>query len=136
MKKTIFIIALLIGTAFSIQAQDEAFKKDAIKLAELGSKSAEASLNQVYTMIPEDKVAEFKKELDPIMQEFYTKLGEKSMEYYTHDEVKEILKFYESEIGQKHLEVQEEMTTVAMGSMAQELQMKLMPLMQKYMGGQ
>jgi hypothetical protein len=136
MKKTILIIALLVGSVFSVQAQDDAFKKDAIKLAEMGSKSAEASLNQVYTMIPEDKVEEFKKELNPIMQEFYQKLGEKSMEYYTHDQVKEILKFYESEIGQKHLEVQEEMTKITMGTMAQELQMKLMPLIQKYMGGQ
>lgn len=137
MKKTILIIALFIAAGFSVQAQDnEAFRKDAVKLAEMGSKAAEASLNQVYTMIPEDKVEEFKKELDPVMQEFYNKLGEKSMELYTHDQVKEILKFYESEIGQKHLEVQEEMTKVAMGSMAQELQMKLMPIMQKYMGGQ
>lgn len=133
MKKTILVIALFVAASFSVQAQEnEAFTKDAVKLAEMGSKSAEASLNQIYTMIPEDKVEDFKKELDPIMQEFYKKLGKKSMEYYTHEEVKEILKFYDSEIGQKHLEVQEEMTKAAMGSMAQELQMKLMPLIQKY----
>jgi hypothetical protein len=137
MKKTIMIIALILGTVFSIQAQeDEAFMKDAVKLAEMGSKSAEASLSQVYNMIPEDKLADFKKELDPVMQKFYKKLGEKSMEFYTHDEVKEIIEFYESEVGQKHLEVQEKMTKLSMGEMAQELQMKLMPLMQKYMQGQ
>jgi len=137
MKKTILIIALIIGSVFSIQAQeDEAFMKDAVKLAEMGSKAAEASLSQVYNMIPEDKVEDFKKELDPVMQEFYKKLGEKSMEFYTHEDVKEIIAFYESEIGQKHLEVQEEMTKLTMGTMAQELQMKLMPIMQKYMQGQ
>jgi hypothetical protein len=137
MKKTILIIAILIGSVFSMQAQEnEDFKKDAIKLAEMGSKGVEASLNQVYSMIPEDKVEDFKAELQPIMKEFYKKIGEKSMEFYTHEEVKDILEFYESEIGQKHLEVQEKMTKLSMGEMAQELQMKLMPLIQKYMQGQ
>jgi hypothetical protein len=136
MKNTFLILALLLGSAFSLQAQDnEAFKQDAIQLAEMGSKAAEASLDQVYKMIPEDKVADFKKELQPIMQNFYRKVGEKSMEYYTHEEVKDILKFYKSDIGQKYLEVQEEMTKVTMGAMAQELQMELMPVMQKYMAG-
>lgn len=136
MKNTFLILALLLGTAFSLQAQDnEAFKQDAIQLAEMGSKAAEASLDQVYQMIPDDKVADFKKELQPIMQDFYRKVGEKSMEYYTHEEVKDILKFYKSDIGQKYLEVQEEMTKVTMGAMAQELQMELMPVMQKYMAG-
>ena len=136
MKNTFLILALLLGSAFSLQAQDNnAFKQDAIQLAEMGSKAAEASLDQVYKMIPEDKVADFKKELQPIMQNFYRKVGEKSMEYYTHEEVKDILKFYKSDIGQKYLEVQEEMTKVTMGAMAQELQMELMPVMQKYMAG-
>lgn len=136
MKNTLLILALLLGYAFSLQAQDkDAFKQDAIQLAEMGSKAAEASLNQVYKMIPEDKVEAFKKELEPIMQNFYRKVGEKSMEYYTHEEVKDILKFYKSDIGQRHLEVQEEMTKVTMGAMAQELQMELMPIMQKYMAG-
>jgi hypothetical protein len=70
------------------------------------------------------------------MDEFYVKLGEKSMEYYTHDEVKSILNFFESKQGKKYLEVQEKITTESMNSMTQELQMKLMPIMQKYMSGQ
>jgi hypothetical protein len=135
MKKTIIAIALFMVAGITAQAQDEAFKKDAVKLAGIQSKSVEASMSQIYTMIPEDKVEAFKKELDPIMKEFYTKIGEKSMEFYTHDEVKEILKFYGSKVGQKHLEVQEKMTKETMGSMAQELQMKLMPLIQKYTQG-
>ncbi len=135
MKQTILALALFIVAGFSVQAQDEAFKNDAVTLAKMGSKTVDASMSQIYTMIPEDKVAAFKKELDPIMQEFYAKLGEKSMEYYSHDEIKQILKFYNSEIGQKHLDVQEKMTKATMGSMSQELQMKLMPLIQKYTQG-
>ena len=137
MKKIILTLAIFLGFVLTIQAQEnEAFRKDAIKLAKIGSKTAEASLDQVYTMIPEENIENFKKELQPIMQGFYQKLGEESMKYYTHEEVKDVLEFYETEIGQKHLEVQEQMTKAAMGSMAQEHQMKLMPIMQKYMKGQ
>ncbi len=132
MKKTIlFTMALFISLTFSMQAQDEAFKEDAYKLTKLSSGAVEANLSQVYMMIPEDKVDDFKKELKPIMDDFYMKLAKKSMEYYTHDEIKELLEFYNTEIGKKSIEVQEKMTNEAMG-MAQELNMKLMPLVQKY----
>jgi hypothetical protein len=67
------------------------------------------------------------------MDEYYEKIAVKSMEYYTHDDVKELLDFYNSEIGQKSLKVQEEMAKAAMGDMAQELQYKVMPILQKYM---
>lgn len=136
MKRTILTVALSLGLVFSIQAQDnEAFKKDAIKLAKMGSNAAEASMDQVYKMVPDEKLDKFKQELNPIMENFFNKLGEKSMEYYTHDEVKAILKFYESEIGKRYLKVQEEITKLSAGSMGQELQLELMPIMEKYLGG-
>lgn len=133
MKKTILLtVALVIGTFVSVQAQDEAFVQDAFKLTKMSSSgSIEASMSQVYTMIPEDNVEAFKKELQPIMDDFYMKLAKKSTEYYTHEEVKELLNFYNSELGKKSLKVQEKMTKESMG-MAQELNMKIMPLIQKY----
>lgn len=132
MTKSILItVALFVGMMFNVQAQDETFKEDALKLTKMASGAVEANLGQIYTMIPEDKVEDFKKELQPILDEFYTKLAMKSTEYYTHDEVKELLSFYDSEIGKKSLEVQAEMTKESM-NMAQELSMKLMPLVQKY----
>ncbi|TKS57608.1 DUF2059 domain-containing protein [Mesohalobacter halotolerans] len=132
MKKTILLtVALCLGTFISVQAQDEAFKEDALKLTKMSSGAVEANMSQVYTMIPEDNLEAFKKELKPVMEDFYVKLAEKSMEYYSHDEIKKLLDFYNSDIGQKNLEVQEKMTKETMG-MAQELNMKLMPLIQKY----
>lgn len=130
-KSILITIALFVGMISNVQAQDEAFKEDALKLTKMASGAVDANLGQIYTMIPEDKVEDFKKELKPIMEGFYTKLAMKSMEYYTHDEVKELLSFYDTEIGKKSLEVQSKMTKESMG-MAQELSMKLMPLVQKY----
>ena len=132
MKKTILLtIALFIGTLINVQAQDEAFKEDALKLTKMSSNAVEASMGQVYTMIPEDKVEDFKKEFKPIMNDYYEKLAVKSMDYYTHEEVKELLKFYNSDIGQKLLDVSTKITKESM-IMAQELNGKLMPLIQKY----
>ncbi len=137
MKKTIVIaVALFLGTFLNVNAQDEAFKADAIKLTKMSSGAAEAGMAQIYTMIPEDKVEAFKAELEPIMNEYYEKIAVKSMEYYTHDDIKQLLEFYDSDLGKKSLKVQEEMAKAAMGSMAQELQYKLMPIVQKYMQGQ
>ena len=137
MKKTILVSLLLFVVAISnVQAQDNAFKADAVKLVKLSSDAAEAALEQVYVMIPEEKLEGFKKELEPVMDRYYEKIAIKSMEYYTHEDVKQLLKFYNSELGKKNLKVQEEMAIAAMGPMAQELQRDLMPMLQKYMSGQ
>lgn len=132
MKKTILIIALIAGSIFSIQAQEnEAFKKDALELIKKSEGMVDSMMEQLYTMIPEDKVEDFKKELKPIMDEYYEQAAEVSMKHYTHEEVKEVLKFYNSEIGQTMMEKQGEITKETM-ALSQGLQMKLMPLIQKY----
>ncbi len=132
MKKTILIIALLVGTTFSLQAQEnEAFKKDALELIKKSEGMVDSMLDQLYTMIPEDKLEDFKKELNPIMQEYYEQAAEVSMKHYTHEEVKEILEFYNSKIGETMMEKQGEITKETM-ALSQGLQMKVMPLIQKY----
>ena len=137
MKKTIAITLLLFAVSITgVNAQDEAYKTDALELVKLSSDAAEAGLAQVYMMIPEAKLDAFKKDLEPVMNRYYEKIAVKSMEYYTHDDIKQLLKFYNSELGQKSLKVQEEMAKAAMGTMAQELQQDLMPIVQKYMSGQ
>ena len=134
-KRFLFALALVLGTLSSVNAQDEAFKADALKLTKMSSGSAEASLEQVYNMIPAQKLDAFKKELQPVMEKYYEKIAIKSMEYYSHEDVKQLIAFYNSELGQKNLKVQAEMAKAATGSMAQELQRELMPIVQKYLMG-
>ena len=56
MTKSILItVALFVGMMSNVQAQDEAFKEDALKLTKMSSGAVEANMSQVYTMIPEDK---------------------------------------------------------------------------------
>lgn len=132
MKKTILVFALLIVANFSLQAQDkEAFKKDALKMTKMSEGMVDSMLGQLYAMIPEDKVEDFKKEMKPIMEEYYEQAAEVSMKHYTPEEVKEILDFYESEIGQTMLKKQGDIAQETM-ALSQGLQMKIMPLIQKY----
>ena len=54
-----------------------------------------------------------------------------SMDYYTHDEIKQLLEFYNSELGQKSLEAQAKIMEKAM-QMGQQLSTEMMPILQKY----
>jgi hypothetical protein len=82
-------------------------------------------------MISTENLDSFKKDLEPVMDTYYSKVAEMSMEYYSHEDAKQLLKFYESELGEKRLETQSKLAVKSM-KMGQGLSMKLMPLVQKY----
>lgn len=131
MKKTFLLVFICLCNYGVTLAQDESFKEDTIKLTKLSNDAVEASFGQLYAMIPAENLEEFKKDLKPIMEKYYSKIAEVSMEFYTHKDVKELLKFYESELGQKLLDTQSKLTVKTM-QMGQELSMELMPLVQKH----
>ena len=50
---------------------------------------------------------------------------------YSHEDVKQLLEFYDSELGQKLLDTQSKLTVKSL-QMGQELGTKLMPLVHKH----
>lgn len=130
MKKVIFTLLVVLGS-YNIASAQDAYEQDALKLTKLSNDAVESSFGQIYAMIPAEKMDDFKKELKPLMDKFYLKMAKASMEFYTHEDIKQILEFYESEIGQKMLDAQAKLTVKSM-EMAQPLSMELMPLVQKY----
>lgn len=131
MKKTLFILLICLGSFATSFAQNNSFKDDAVKLTKLSNDAVEAAFGQMYSMIPAEKLEAFKTELKPIKDNYYIKMAEISMEYYTHEDVKQLLKFYDTELGQKVLKTQTKLTERSM-EMVQSLSMKMMPLLQKY----
>lgn len=131
MKKLLLVLLICLFNYSVTLAQDDTFKEDTIKLTKLSNDAVEASFGQLYGMIPAEKLEEFKKDLKPIMEIYYSKVAEISMEFYTHEDVKRLLEFYESELGQKLLENQTKLTAKTL-QMGQELSMEIMPLIQKY----
>lgn len=132
MKKLIVTIAVVLVSHFGM-AQD-AFKQDVLKVLKASGSAAQMELakDQVMGSIPEAKKADFSKDFDTSLPSLYDKMAKVYMEIYTHEEVKQMLKFYESPVGKKITEKSSELTKKNMAA-AQEWGMELQGMMMKYM---
>lgn len=132
MKKLVLAFLLVLTAQVGI-AQDT-FKADVQKVVQLTGSAAQAEVakKQIVTMIPEAKKAQFSKEFDALVPDYLTSLEKYYMETYTHDEIKQMIKFYETPVGKKitaNARGLAEATTKA----AQDWGTKLQNLIMKYM---
>lgn len=132
MKKFILSVVVLLVTQLTI-AQD-AFKADVIKVIKASGSAAqmEAAKDQIKAMIPEAKFEEFSKDFDATLPSLYEAMAKNYMETYTHDDIKAMLKFYESPVGKKISEKAKDMLKKNMEA-GQEWGMELQGMMMKYM---
>lgn len=133
MKKIILAFAFVLTTQF-VSAQDAAFKADVMKVIKMSGATAQMDVakKQIMAMIPEAKQAEFSKDFDGSMPALYDKLTVIYMKEYTHADVKEMIKFYESPVGKKIAEKAGIMFEQSMLA-GQEWGAGLQELMMKYM---
>lgn len=130
MKKVVILIVLFVG--FAGFSQNEAYKTDALKLVKMQSEGQfEVMLKPFKSMVPAENQEAFMKEVRATMPDLYKQIAEVYMEYYTHEEIKEILDFYESPIGQKVIEQTPKITEKSM-TIGQTWGMSLRPLLTKY----
>lgn len=134
MKKISMILAFLVGGfVFAQENELTAHQKDALKYVKINADGTfEASMKQVFQMIPAEKREAFKKELNEVMDEMYEGMAILYAEEFTEKEMKEILAFYETPVGKKVKETMPKLTEKGMEE-SQKLQYKLMPIIQKYM---
>lgn len=132
MKKLILMIAVLFLSQLAI-AQD-AFKEDVLKVLKASGSAAQMELakDQVLVNIKEDKKAEFSKDFDASLPSLYDKMAKVYMTTYTHDEIKQMLVFYNSPIGIKMGQKAGELAKRNMQA-GQEWGAELQGLMMKYM---
>ena len=132
MKKMILTIAFFVATNF-VMAQD-AFKADVVKAIEMSgaNSSMDAVKKQVLGMIPESKQAEFLKEFDVVINSINEEQVKNFMEVYTHDDIKEMIKFYSTPTGKK---IKEKAGVLAEKNMAmqQTIGMQMQGILMKYM---
>lgn len=131
MKKLLLTIALILVTQISF-AQDT-FKADVLKLIQNSGAAGpmKSAKEQVMASIPEDKKAVFSKEFDATLPSLYDKMAKVYMEIYTHQDIKDMIKFYDSPVGKKMAEKTGELMTKSMAA-GQEWGMELQSLMMKY----
>lgn len=133
MKKIILTLVFALAT-FNVFAQDEALKKDVLKVIELSGSGGQmaAAKKQLLGMIPKEKQAAFSVEFDALIPKTYEASAKIYMEQFTKDDIKAMLAFYESPVGKKITEKSELIATKALEGMA-ALQGEIQALMMKYM---
>ena len=134
MKKLIVTFALVLVAQVGF-SQDDAFKKDVLKVIEMsGSTNAmKAAKDQILKMVPKEKQAAFILEFDATMPALYDKIAVIYMETYTKEDIKAMLAYYESPVGKKINEkagVLMEKTQTAGKEWGEELQGMMMKYMQ------
>jgi hypothetical protein len=136
MKKIILLGAFIL--AFSAQAQENvAFKNDAVAL--IKATGADASFDGAITQIgtavgvAQDKNEQYIAEANGTLKGLYSKMADLYTAEFTHDEVKELLKFYDSDLGKKMASKQMLISQKGM-MMGQKWGMEVQGIAQKYMG--
>ncbi len=102
MKKFIVTFTLLLVAQVGF-SQDDAFKKDVLKVIEMSgaANQMKSAKDQIIQMVPKEKQAAFILEFDATMPALYDKMAVIYMGIYTKDDIKAMLAFYESPIGKK-----------------------------------
>ena len=131
--KKIFITTAFFFIANFAMAQD-AFKADVLKVIQQSGAAAPMQMakEQVMANIPLTKRADFSKEFDATLPALYEEIAKVYMEVYTHEDIKQMLKFYESPIGKKIASSMGEITKKST-AVGQEWGMELQSVMMKYM---
>ena len=132
MKKFVFTFALLVMTQLSF-AQD-AFKEDMKKYMTLSGQISTFELltKDLVKNIPESNQAAFSKDLKVSLDGLMEKMAEMYMTEFTHEDVKEMIQFYETPVGKKLSEKNDVLFEKGQ-LIGQEWGMGLQGIMMKYM---
>ena len=134
MKKIALICLLMTLFSFQMQAQDNSdFKKETIEFIKItGAASAfENAISQIGTMVSEDKKESYTKEANGTLIGLYDKIAELYMEEFTKSEIKDLVAFYNTDLGKKLANKQLSLTQKAM-SFGQSWGMEVQTIAQKY----
>ena len=133
MKKFFLTIAFVLAVQIGF-AQDEAYKKDILKVIEMSGSATQMKMakNQILKMIPAEKQAAFIIEFDATLPSLYDKLVKVYMETYTKEDIAAMMAFYESPVGKKITAKSDELAEKSQAA-GQEWGQGLQGMMMKYM---
>ncbi len=102
MKKFLTLLVVVATVQFGF-SQEDSFKKDVLRFMEMSGATApiKSVAEQIKTMVPEEQHEEFQKDFDATLPSLFSKIADAYMEEFTHQDIKQILAFYESEVGRK-----------------------------------
>lgn len=101
----IFLSGILLFSFLFTSAQDASFQVDVSKLVKITVDTKDMSLmrSALSVRLKAKEKEGFNKDYDIIVSEFIGDVEKYYMEKYTHDEIKQLLAFYETSVGKKFL---------------------------------
>ncbi len=134
MKKIFLVCLFTLVLSTQIQAQENSgFKKETIEFIKLtGSGAAfDNAIAQIGAMVSEANKEAYQKEANATLDGLYNKLADLYMEEFTQSEIKELVAFYNTDLGKKLEEKQLSLTQKGM-MLGQSWGMELQGIAQKY----
>ncbi|MTG97035.1 MULTISPECIES: DUF2059 domain-containing protein [Myroides] len=131
MRKLLFTFVVIFASQVSF-AQD--FKTDTKKYMDMSGQLAifEKLTSQLEENIPSDKRADFRKDLNASLNVLKDKMADLYMSEFTHQDVKDLIQFYETPLGKK-LSTKSTILMEKGEKVGQEWAMGLQGIMMKYM---
>lgn len=127
-------MAFLCVTHFG-SAQNDAFKKDVMTLIEFtGDQESQLKLmkSQLSAVVPEAKLPALMEDIKKELPKLNSSVADIYMKHYTHEDVKELIAFYKTPLGQK-LAKQTKAITPEVLEASNKWGMELQPIMMKYL---
>ncbi|MDD7885898.1 DUF2059 domain-containing protein [Flavivirga sp. 57AJ16] len=134
MKKTLLVCLLGITIIFQTNAQDNTeFKKITVEFIKLTGAGAafENAIAQIGSGVSDTNKEAYTKEAKGTLDALYAKMAELYMAEFTQDEIKELVAFYNTDLGKKLSEKQLSLTQKAM-MFGQSWGMEVQGIAQKY----
>ncbi|MFD2600553.1 DUF2059 domain-containing protein [Flavobacterium suzhouense] len=131
--KKLFLTLIVLFAAQVTFAQD-AFKQDIVKYLNLSGqrKTFELLVKDLSSQIPVEKQADFKKDLNASLDDLMNKMADIYMTEFTHEDIKAVIKFYESPVGKKLTDKSAVLYETG-NAVGQEWGMGLQTMLMKYM---
>ncbi|MBC3758470.1 DUF2059 domain-containing protein [Hyunsoonleella sp. SJ7] len=98
------LLALVFIFTLSITAQESTdFKSETIEFIKItgATQAFETAISQLGAMVPEEKKEAYTKEAKGTLGGLYDKLADLYMAEFNQEEIKELVKFYKTELGKK-----------------------------------
>ena len=125
---------MTLGLTLNLNAQsDDSYKNETIEFIKLtgATKAFQGAIDQIGQMVPEDKKVDYVTEAEATLDDLYSQMADIYMAEFTHDEIKDLIAFYQTALGRKLATKQMTLTQKGMG-LGQKWGMKVSAIAQKY----
>jgi len=128
------LLAFVLVFTLSVNAQEDAdFKAETIEFIKItgSAKAFENAIDQLGNMVSQENKEAYKKEANGTLDELYGELATLYMQEFTKEEIRELVKFYKTDLGKKLASKQVALAQKGM-MMGQSWGMKVQGIAKKY----